>query len=120
MSYQQLQGQRMLDDAKQRAEEVINALPDRSQVAVIPWCGSELGRTRDSYRNKTDAIEAVRRIEIVDRRGTVNQAVDLALEAFTAASYQNPRDASCWSVTTKRSIGRVLVGQQTAIPNCQS
>jgi hypothetical protein len=85
MGYQQLQGQRVLDDAKQRAEEVINALPDRSQVAVIPWCGSELGRTRDSYRNKTDAIEAVRRIEIVDRRGTVNQAVDLALEAFTGS-----------------------------------
>jgi hypothetical protein len=85
MGYQQMLGKRVLDEAQQRAEEVINALPERSLIAVIPLCGSEYGRTRDSYRNKTDAIEAVKRIDVVDRRGTVSQAVDLALDAFSGA-----------------------------------
>jgi hypothetical protein len=85
MGYQQMLGKRVLDEAQQRAEEVINALPERSLIAVIPLSGSEYGRTRDSYRNKTDAVEAVKRIDVVDRRGTVSQAIDLAQDAFAGA-----------------------------------
>lgn len=87
MGYQQVLGKRVLDEAQQRAEEVINALPERSLIAVIPLCGSEYGRTRDSYRNKTDAIEAVKRIDVVDRRGTASQAIDYALDAFSGSEF---------------------------------
>ncbi|MGC4004092.1 MAG: hypothetical protein QM811_13615 [Pirellulales bacterium] len=75
----------MLDDVKDRAAEMIEALPERSMIAVIPLCGTEYGRTRNAYRAKADALEAVARIETVDRRGTLTQAVDLALEAFSGS-----------------------------------
>jgi len=85
MGYQRSLGTRHLDEAKTRAQEFLETLPERSLVAVIPLCGSEYGNTRDSYRNVNDAIEAIDRIDTVDRRGTVSQGIALALEAFSAS-----------------------------------
>ncbi|MDP6544703.1 MAG: BatA domain-containing protein [Phycisphaerae bacterium] len=55
----------LLLKAKAKAEEFINALPSGSEMSIIPLCSES--RWRDIYRTAEDAVEAVNRIEVVDR-----------------------------------------------------
>ncbi|MDX1965492.1 MAG: BatA domain-containing protein [Pirellulales bacterium] len=87
MGYQQSLGKSVLEEAKARAKEFIETLPEKSVVAVIPLCGSATGATRDSYRNAADAVEAIDRIEVVDRAGRLSQAVDLAQATFSGSEF---------------------------------
>jgi hypothetical protein len=74
----------LLVDAKARGRELIEALPQGSRITILPLCGgSEF--SRDAYRTKKDALEALERIEVVDRAGTAAQAADLAREGMEQA-----------------------------------
>ncbi|MHB1036403.1 MAG: BatA domain-containing protein [Pirellulales bacterium] len=80
MGYERLT-KTLLDDAKAKAREFIDLLPEGSRISVLPLCGSAAGFSRDAYRTREDALDALAAIEVVDRAGTVAQAVDLAAEA---------------------------------------
>jgi hypothetical protein len=83
MGYRQA-GQTVLDEAKSKARELIEALPDGSRFTVIPLCGGG-PFSRDAYRTKKDAVEAVDRIEVTDRAMTNARALDLAKDAMQQA-----------------------------------
>ena len=80
MGYEALGGT-LLDEARQKARDFIGELPEGSRISILPLCGSATGFSRDAYRTKEDAREALSKIEVVDRTGTAAQAADLALEA---------------------------------------
>ncbi len=84
MGYEALNGS-LLDQAKVKAADFIDDLPPESRFSIIPLCGSETGFSMDAYRSKGDAVEALERIEVVDRAGTVPQAIDLAAQACKQA-----------------------------------
>ncbi|HEY2148027.1 MAG TPA: VWA domain-containing protein, partial [Pirellulales bacterium] len=83
MGYRQA-GQTVLDEAKSKARELIEALPDGSRFTVIPLCGGG-PFSRDAYRTKKDAVEAIDKIEVTDRAMTNARALDLAKEAMRQA-----------------------------------
>jgi len=88
MSYRQ-GGDTLLDEAKSRGRELIEALPEGSRVTVLPLCGGGTF-SRDAYRTKKDAEDALAKVEIVDRAGTAARAADLAREGMTQASEVPP------------------------------
>lgn len=90
MGFQKLEDT-MLDEAKDRAAQFIDGLPEGSRVSVIPLCGSAAGYSLDAYRTKEDARDALAKIEVVDRSGHALQAADLALEACGQASELSKR-----------------------------
>lgn len=71
----------LLDEAKVKAREFLERLPQGSRMTVLPLCGSANAFSRDAYRTVQDALDALARIEVVDRTATVAQAADLAAEA---------------------------------------
>jgi hypothetical protein len=83
MSYRQ-GSDSLLDEAKSRGRELIEALPEGSRMTVLPLCGGGTF-SRDAYRTKKDAIDALERVEIVDRAGTAARAADLAREGMAQA-----------------------------------
>ena len=84
MGYRQGQ-QTVLDDAKAKGRELIDALPDGSRVSILPLCGGGVF-SRDAYRTKKDATEALDKIEVTDRSITAGRAIDLAKEAMEQAT----------------------------------
>jgi hypothetical protein len=84
MGYERLDGT-LLDEAKRKAEELLDQLPEGSRISVLPLCGSEVAFSLDPYRNQEDAREALQKIKVVDRSGTAAQAIDLAAEACRQA-----------------------------------
>ncbi len=75
------QTQTLLDDAKTTAKKLVEDLPDGSRVSVIPLCGGG-SFSRDAYRTKKDAADAVDKIDLTDRAATTARAIDLAKEAL--------------------------------------
>ena len=80
MGYERLDGT-LLDEAKEKALEFVERLPQGSRMSVIPLCGSTASFSRDAFRTMEDFRDALQRIEVVDRGGSAAQAADLALEA---------------------------------------
>lgn len=80
MGYESLEGT-LLDRARSKAAEFIDALPSGSQINVLPLCGSEEADTASAYRNKSDARAAIDRIQVVDRAGRASFAIDQAAAA---------------------------------------
>jgi len=74
-------GGTLLDRARGKAAEFIDALPPESRITVIPMAGSEDPFSLDAYRNKEDARRALERIKIVDTEGSVRGALELADQA---------------------------------------
>jgi hypothetical protein len=79
MGYESLDGT-LLDQAKQRARQLIERLPADSRVSIIPLCGSRWGAGPDAFP-KDDALIALQQIEIVDRPASVQRAVNEARRA---------------------------------------
>ncbi len=79
MGYESLDGT-LLDQAKQRARQLIERLPADSRVSVIPLCGSRWGASPDAL-TKDDALTALQQIETVDRSASVQLAVNEARRA---------------------------------------
>jgi len=80
MSCEKLDGT-LLDDAKTEAKRLIDDLPPGSRISVLPTCGSATGFSYEAYYSKDDAVEALGRIEPVDRGTMARETIDLALEA---------------------------------------
>lgn len=80
MAYESLEGS-LLDRARAKAVDFIDALPAGSQIHVIPICGSSDVEATSAYRNKTDAKAALDRVQVVDRIGRAGQALELANDA---------------------------------------
>jgi Aerotolerance regulator N-terminal/von Willebrand factor type A domain len=83
MAYEALDGN-LLAKAKDRARQLIDKLPAGSKMSIIPACG---GRdwTLDPYGTKENALEALDKIEIVDRSASLVRAVNEAKRASEAA-----------------------------------
>ena len=64
MGYEEL-GTSLLAKAKAKAETFIKALPSGSEISVIPLCSE--GAWQDVYKTPQDAVDAVNRMEVVDR-----------------------------------------------------
>ena len=84
MGYAKLDGT-LLDEARAKAAEFVQRLPQGSRISVLPLCGSSDEFSWDPYRTKDDAQRALERIELVDRSGTAAQAIDLARQACQQA-----------------------------------
>jgi hypothetical protein len=80
MGYKELDGT-LLDKAKAKAKEVIDGLPTGSRISVLPTCGPAGRFSYDAYYSKSDAQEALARIEPVDRQTTPRETIDMAREA---------------------------------------
>jgi hypothetical protein len=84
MGYESLEGT-LLTKAKDKARAYIDRLPPGSKISIIPVCGSPDGYSPDPYDTKEAAIEALDKIETVDRSATFLAAVGLAREASSTA-----------------------------------
>ena len=110
MGYEALNGS-LLDQAKEKAADFIDPLPPESRFSIIPLCGLETGFSLDAYRSKGDALEALERIEVVDRSGTVPQAIDLAAQACDQAPeltakrvvFLSDQQLNAWPPTTLKA-----------------
>jgi hypothetical protein len=81
MGRERLGGRTLLDDAKDRAKEAFAKLPAGSRASVIPLCGPAGSYSLDPLGTQEDAVEAIDAIRVIDRAGTVAQAIDLATQA---------------------------------------
>jgi hypothetical protein len=81
MGRERLGGRTLLDDAKDRAKDAFAKLPAGSRASVIPLCGPAGSYSLDPLRTQEDAVEAIDAIRVIDRAGTVAQAIDLATQA---------------------------------------
>jgi hypothetical protein len=80
MGYESLEGT-LLDKAKDRARQLIDKLPAGSRISIVPACGSSEATSPDPYDTKENALEALSRIEIVDRTATLQGAANAAKSA---------------------------------------
>lgn len=74
----------LLGRAKDRAAQFIDDLPRGSQISIVPLCGSVVPISLDPYRNREDAVEALQRIDVVDRAGNLELAANQARRAGDA------------------------------------
>lgn len=84
MGYEALDGD-LLSKAKGRAKEFLDELPVGSKVTVIPVCGSIDPINPDPYDTQEMALEAIDRIQLVDRRAEVTPAINQAKDAALSA-----------------------------------
>ncbi|QDU27930.1 hypothetical protein ETAA8_30210 [Anatilimnocola aggregata] len=75
MGYEGLDGT-LLDKAKDRARRLIDQLPTGSKISVLPACGSREGYSPDPYDTKDAALEAIGKLELVDRSASMLRAVN--------------------------------------------
>ena len=83
MGYQTLAGS-LLDDAKSRARDFIDKLPRGSRVTLVPLCGSASNTSVDPYETTAAALDALERLEVVDRATSTRQAINDAKRACEA------------------------------------
>jgi len=91
----------LLDDAKAKATDLINRLPDGSAVTLIPTCAVEDFHLREAYTSKEDALEALGDLRVVDRAGWAGRSAEAVRRALGAVD----------QLPTKRVL---LVGDQQA------
>jgi len=94
MSYTPLGDKSLLEEAKAKTREFIESLPSGSEISVIPLCTYSRWHARDIYTTPEDAVEAVNRIEVVDRSASVTEGLAQATKACRLAS----------SIPTKRVV----------------
>jgi len=85
MGYTQVK-ESLLDLAKDKIREFIDALPAGSDISVIPLCSDSRWHARDVYATKEDALETVNRIEVVDRSAHLTAGLAQAQRACRLAS----------------------------------
>jgi len=91
----------LLDEAKQRAVELVDRLPDGSAVSVVPTCAVADFHLRAAYLSKEDALEAIDDIRVVDRSGWMGRTAEDIKRALASAD----------AIPTKRVM---LLGDQQA------
>lgn len=80
------EGGSLLDEAKDRARDFIQRLPAGSRVSIIPACGSKGLYSLDPYDTKQAAVEAVDKMEIVDRSASMARVASDVMRASESAS----------------------------------
>jgi len=80
MGYERL-GKPLLDAAKEKGREFIDALPRKSRISVLPTCGPAGHFSYDAYYTKQEALDALAAVQLVDRATRPHETIDLALEA---------------------------------------
>ena len=125
MAYESLDGS-LLDQAKTRAAEFVDALPGESRMHIISLCGGASAGSGSAYRNKADARAALDRIAAVDRIGRAAHGFDLALRAsrqvpeltMKRVVFLSDQQASLWSGTAAKEqleeLGDVQILQVAA------
>ena len=83
MAYEALDGD-LLAKARERARQLIDKLPTGSKMSIIPACGGR-DYALDPYETKENALEALDKIEIVDRSASLVRAANEAKRASEAA-----------------------------------
>jgi len=78
---QQQRDRTLLDEAKDRAREVIDGLPPDSRISVVPTCGPASGYSNDAYFTKDEALDALETVEPVDQDTRPHETIDRALQA---------------------------------------
>lgn len=89
MGYESVHGT-LLDQARARARQFIDQLPADSRVTVLPLCGSRGGYSPDAA-TKDSGLQALARIELVDRSASVSRALDEARRACETGPALGPR-----------------------------
>ncbi len=84
MGYESLDGD-LLSKAKGRAKDFLDELPVGSKTTVIPISGSIDPVSPDPFDTQEMALEAIDRIQLVDRSAQMPRAMNLAREAALAA-----------------------------------
>jgi len=113
MGYEGLDGT-LLDKAKDRARRLIDQLPAGSKITVLPACGSREGTGLDPFDTKDGALDAIGKLELVDRStslarvaNNVQRAIEHSPElskrvvVFSDQQATNWRDASGTEVLKK-------------------
>jgi hypothetical protein len=75
----------LLDLAKAKAAAFIRDLPDGSKVSLVPMCDYAEWHGKDAYATREGALEALQRIELVDRLARSSVAAEQAARACRAA-----------------------------------
>jgi hypothetical protein len=83
MAYRTMEGT-LLARAKREAQQLIDALPEGSQITLIPMCGDNDGFLA-AFRSKADAFESLQSIQIVDRAAKVSKGIRLASDSLGEA-----------------------------------
>jgi len=75
----------LLETARKKAAAFLRDLPDGSRVSLVPMCDYAGWHGKDVYATKEDALEALGRIELVDRLARSSVAAEAAARACRAA-----------------------------------
>lgn len=84
MGYEGLDGT-LLEKAKDRARRLIDQLPTGSKISVLPACGTREGYSPDPYDTEDGALEAIGKIELVDRSTNFQQLANAVQKASESA-----------------------------------
>jgi hypothetical protein len=80
MGYETLEGS-LLELAKRKAREFIEILPRGSRMTIIPACGARDFVNVDALASRDEALDALARIEVVDRSANITRVHELARQA---------------------------------------
>ncbi len=115
MDFISLEGS-LLDRAKAKAAKLIKRLPDGSVISVIPVCGSRHAISPDPYASKQHAMDAIRRIEAVDRSTSFVETLNAADQAAQAAPLLSKR--MVWFTDQQRGNYQ-RIDEQRKLPDMQ-
>ena len=112
-------GETLLDRAKQVGKQFVDELPKGSRVSVVPLCGSGEAISPDPYRRKEDAVDALDKIEVVDRAGSIHLAASRASTACESAPRLAKRVVLLSDQQSENWRGAGSAKQFEAIPSMQ-
>jgi len=115
MGVESLEGS-LLDRAKVKAAEFIDALPSGSQIHLIPLCSSGENETSSVWRNKAEARAALERITLTDRTARASYGLEQAAEACRQVpelpskriALLSDQQVSLWSAGVSESLLQAL------------
>ena len=84
MGYTQL-NKSLLDVAREKAEAFLADLPDGSKISLVPMCDYADWHGRGVLPSREAALEALGRLEVVDRKARASEAAEAAAAACRAA-----------------------------------
>lgn len=116
MAYQTLDGS-LLERVKQRAAAFIERLPAGSRISVLPLAGG--GAVPDPFDAKPFAVEAVRRVGVVDRSVRMSQVINRARRAVELAPELVPRLVLFGDQQRRNWDDLAALGQATDFPPLQ-
>lgn len=112
-------GRSLLDDAKARSIELIDALPLDSRITVIPMAGSESPISLDAYKNKDEAKRTIERVKLLDVAADPRSALDLAQEACQRTSSPSAKRVMILTDAQKNAWRNIDATELARVPDLQ-